>query len=265
MNLHKPRVLGKTGLLVSRLGVGAGYGIPTNAVEKAYHEYGINYFYWSLPRRAGMKQAIRHLAPTQREKMVIALQSYDHSGLLIERLFDRALRTLQIDYADVLILGCYSSLPRNRVLRVAAKLKERGKARFIAISGHRRPLFGEMAQRADSPIDVFMIRYNAAHRGAETDVFPYLPAENRPGVTTYTATCWAKLLKSSKIPPHEQPLTAAECYRFVLSNPNVDLCLTAPKNQGEMDQALQSLDSGPLSQAEMKRVIRIGDYVYGSR
>ena len=35
-------------------------------------------------------------------------------------------------------------------------------------------------------LDVYMIRYNAAHRGAEHDIFPHLAAYN-PGVVSYTA------------------------------------------------------------------------------
>ena len=35
-----------------------------------------------------------------------------------------------------------------------------------------------------------MIRYNAAHPGAEQDIFPYL-AKRRLAIVTYTATRWA--------------------------------------------------------------------------
>ena len=34
-----------------------------------------------------------------------------------------------------------------------------------------------------------MIRYNAAHPGAERDIFPHLEAR-RPAVVAYTATSW---------------------------------------------------------------------------
>jgi hypothetical protein len=37
-------------------------------------------------------------------------------------------------------------------------------------------------------------------------------------VTIYTATCWRKLLKARQMPAGEAPLSAADCYRFVLSN-----------------------------------------------
>ena len=43
-------------------------------------------------------------------------------------------------------------------------------------------------------LDLLMVRYNAAHPGAEADIFPSLP-EGRHSVVAYTATCWRRLLK----------------------------------------------------------------------
>ena len=70
MNFRSHTILGRTGLKVSRLGVASGYGVPSGSVEKAYHEYGVNYFFWSSPRRKGFKEAVQHLAQTERDKMV---------------------------------------------------------------------------------------------------------------------------------------------------------------------------------------------------
>ena len=263
MSFRDRVALGRTGLQVSRLGVGAGYGVSTGACEKAFHEYGVNYFYWSLPRRAPMKRAIQHLSPTHREELVIAIQSYDHLGVFVTGSVERQLRALKLDYADVLILGWFNRYPPKRILDGALALQEQGKIRHIAMSGHHRPTFGKMAEREASPVDIFMIRYNAAHRGAETDLFPHLPEANRPGVCTYTTTCWGKLLQAKKMPPGEKPMTATECYRFALSNPNVDLCLTGPANDDEMDAALATLNSPPVSDSELERFREIGDYVHG--
>ena len=260
-NFKTPVILGRTGLDVSRLGIASGYGAPAAAIEKAYHEYGINYFLWSTPRNLKMGTALKTLAKTEREKMVIVLQSYDHSGFLTPRGVNKGLKALNIDYADVLLLGWYNYYPK-RVIQTALELKEQGKIRFIAMSGHKRKLFGKLAGDPSCPIDIFMIRYNAVHRGAEKDIFPFLPRENRPGITIYTATCWRKLLKEKKMPPGEKPLTAADCYRFVLSNPNVDLCLTGPASMEQMEQGMKALEQGPLSTEEMKRIGRIGDYIY---
>jgi aryl-alcohol dehydrogenase-like predicted oxidoreductase len=248
---------------VSRLGIGSSFGVPTASIERAFHEYGVNYLYWGSVRRGGMKQAIRNLARTDRGRLVVALQSYDRTGSLMRFSCERGLRALGVDHADVLILGWHNRYPSRWVLDSALRLKEKGQVRFLALSGHRRGLFREMAQQAGSPIDVFMIRYSAAHRGAEPQVFPHLPDANRPGTTCYTATRWGRLLDPRKMPPGERPLTASECYRFVLANPHVDLCISGPADASQMNQALQALDDGPLPENELQRIRRIGDHVHG--
>jgi aryl-alcohol dehydrogenase-like predicted oxidoreductase len=265
MNFRDHMILGRTGLKVSRLGIGSGYGVPTDAVEKAYHEFGVNYFFLSSPRfkGKGLQQAVKNLARTGQNRVVVALQTYDHHGLFMRRFVEKGLRSLNIDSADILILGWFNYIPRGRVLDTALRLKEEGKVRFLGMSGHKRKVFGRMARHADNPIDIFMVRYNAVHRGAESDIFPFLPKENRPGVITYTTTCWSKLLKADKMPAGDVPLTSTECYRFALSNPNVNLCLTGPKNREEMDEALHTIDSGPLLSNEMERIRRIGDFIHG--
>ncbi len=259
-----PVVLGRTGLKVSRLGIASGYKAPASAIERAFHEYGINYFYWSSPRGSDMGEALKNLAPKNREKMVITFQSYDHFGPFMHKYFEKGLKSIDVDYVDVLLLGWFNYIPGGRVLDAALKLKEQGKVRFLAMSGHNRTLFGKMAQDEESPIDIYMIRYNAAHRGAEKDIFPHLSEEKkkRPGITIYTATCWRKLLKAKKMPPGEAPMTAAECYRFVLSNPNVDLCMAGPANENQMEEAMKAIEQGPLSEDEMKRINTIGDFVH---
>ena len=174
-----------------------------------------------------------------------------------------ALRELGTDYADILILGWFGRYPGKRVISSVLKMKEEGKVRFIGMSGHNRQLFGTLAQDEESPIDVFMCRYNAAHPGAEQDIFPYLPEDNCPGVTIYTATSWRKLLKEKKMPDDQEPMSAADCYRFVLSDPHVDLCLMGPTNEEQMLEGLTALEQGPLSSDEMERVRAIGNYVHG--
>ena len=130
-------------------------------------------------------------------------------------------------------------------------MKERGLFRFLAISGHNRPLFPKLAEKGI--YDIFHIRYNAAHRGAEDEIFPHLPVEDRPGIVTYTATRWGKLLKPKKMPPGESPPAASDCYRFVITNPNVDVCMCGPGNDNEMKEALRTLDLGPMNPEALQR------------
>lgn len=253
--------LGRTGLKVGRLGVAASYGAPTAAFEEAF-ERGCNYFYTgSGRRRAAMAQAIRNICRAgHREKLVVAVQTYARMGLATEKWLSRTIRSLQIDYADIVVAGWHNRLPSSGLMDRMRRWREKGMCRFLAMSGHNRPLFGQMA--ASDLFDVFHVRYNAAHRGAEEDCFPLLKQPPRPGIVTYTATRWGHLLQQKKMPAGEAPLSAADCYRFALSHPDVNVCMSGPADTEQMRQALSALDKGPLSEEEMARVKKIGDHVH---
>jgi aryl-alcohol dehydrogenase-like predicted oxidoreductase len=254
------RTLGRTGLKVGRLGVASGYGAPAAAFEEAF-DRGVNYFYWGSLRRRAMAEAIRHInARGQGDRLVILIQSYSRSPLLMERFFHQALRRLRLDHADILLLGWHNRPPSERLLERAVAMQAKGMFRFLGISGHHRPLFAELA--ADETYDLFHVRYNAVHRGAETEVFDRLSQIGRPGVVTYTATRWGDLLDPRKMPAGEAPCSAADCYRFVLSQPSVDVCMTGPKNIAQMRDALTALDSGPLPAETLAGMRRIGDYLH---
>ena len=262
-NFSEPRTLGRTGLKVGRLGIASSYGAPAAAFEEAF-ERGCNYFVlgsFMKGRSKEMITAIRNIIRKgDRDKLVVCLMEYTHSRLIGKPHFYNGLKKTGLDYVDVLMLGYYPAKPRNDVMNFALELKERNHVRHIALSGHNRKLFPKLIE---SEIDVFQVRYNAANSGAEEDVFPFCMVDNRPGIISYTATRWGQLLKESKMPPGESPLTARECYRFVLSHPVVDICMTGVRSREMMKENLETLDSGPLSAEEMARVRRIGDFVYG--
>ncbi len=261
MPFHDHKTLGRTGLSVSRIGLAGGYGVPAKAVEKAHHEYGINYFYW-VSRKPGMGAALKKLAREGREKLVIAVQSYDHLGFFLNRSVEKALADLDIEYVDILFLGWFNKTPGNRLMGAARRLMDSGKVRFLGVTSHNRSFHGRLARAGEGPFDVLQVRYNAAHRGAETDVFQNLP-QARPGISVYTATRWGKLLKARAMPEGEAPMTAAECYRFALSHPGVDNCLAGPRDEAQMMEGLEALSAGPLDPEELERIRRIGDYVHG--
>lgn len=55
------------------------------------------------------------------------------------------------------------------------------------------------------------------------------------------------------------------CYRFVMSNPAVNVCLMAPANLRQFQQNLAEIRQGPLSDDDMKFMRDYGDVVYGRR
>jgi aryl-alcohol dehydrogenase-like predicted oxidoreductase len=251
-------VLGATGLRVGRLGVAASYGVPAASVEAAF-EHGVNYFYWGTFRRSGLGQAIRNLS-SQRDRMVVVIQSYSRVAGLMGWSLERALRALRLDHADVLLLGLWNRPVPERILDAARKLKERGLVQYLAASSHDRPLLGRWV--AAREFDVVHLRYNAIHTGAQSDIFPYLPSENRPGTVAYTATSWKQLLDPKKVPKNEKVPQASDCYRFVLARSEVDVCMTGPANAEQMTEALEALRRGPMAEDELAWMRRVGAAIY---
>jgi aryl-alcohol dehydrogenase-like predicted oxidoreductase len=117
-----------------------------------------------------------------------------------------------------------------------------------------------MARKGE--VDILMIRYSAAHTGAERDIFPFLDAHH-PSVLSYTATRWTLLLRRPRGWPKEDSIPSpGQCYRFVLSNPNVNVCLTAPTDLKQLSENVRALDAGPLTKDEMDHMRRFGQFVH---
>jgi aryl-alcohol dehydrogenase-like predicted oxidoreductase len=252
-------ILGRTGIDVSRLGLASSYGAPSSAVEQAF-ERGINYFYWGSLRRGAFSDGLRTLGP-RRDRFLLVTQSYSRIAALIGPSLQRALHALKFDYTDVLLLGLWNGAPPRRIMDACRKLRDRGLVRYLAVSTHNRPLIPLLA--ANPEIDIFHVRYNAVHRGAEREVFSHVPEHNAPGLVSFTATSWRQLLGHRRIPPGEKIPTAADCYRFVLSQPAVDICMTGPANAAQFEHALAALDRGPMAEEELAWMRRVGDAIYG--
>ena len=250
---------GETGLSMAPLGLGSSYGVSTNDLERAF-ERGLNFFFWGSRRRSGFGKGVRTLARKHRDTMVIAMQSYARLGSLMGPFLDKGLRELGIEHVDLLTLSWWNDVPPQRILDAASALKASGKVRHVMVSCHHRPTFEKLVELPS--IEAIMVRYNAAHPGAEREVFPHLGPRN-PGVLAFTATRWGSLLDPKLTPPGEPTPRASDCYRFALSHPNVHACLAGPKDGVELDEAMAALDRGPMSDDELAWMRRVGKVVRG--
>lgn len=243
-----------------RYGLSASYGIDEAGVREAV-DLGVNYFFWN-PRNKHITNVVKDVVAKDRERFVLATgPTLGYFGGSVRRAAERALRKSGSDYIDVFQVfwaGKMSALT-EAVVGELVKLREEGKVRRIGVSIHDRKRAAKLA--AEGPLDFFMIRYNAAHPGAEVDIFPHLP-EKKPLIAAYTATCWTKLLKPPK--GWQGPAaTAGDCFRFCLTNSNVDLVISAPKTAAQLRENLTALERGPLAEDEMAHMRALGKAVHG--
>ncbi len=259
------RPFGNTGIHVTPLGLSASYYPGKKTVYAAMDE-GINLFFgFSIDRQ--MTRAMRGLMPARREKLVLVTGAYNLHWWAqdVRKAFEKRLRQFGTEYIDVfLFLGVMKPEQFTpKVHEELLKLKDEGRVRAIGLSCHDRRFLGTLASNGD--VNALMLRYNAAHRGAERDIFPHLDSHN-PGVISYTATRWTYLLRRPKAwPKNGRVPTAGDCYRFVLSNPHVHVALTAPRNERELRENISAVQQGPLEEEDMNFMREFGDAVYNQK
>jgi aryl-alcohol dehydrogenase-like predicted oxidoreductase len=234
------------------IALASSYGLEGRDVERAF-ERGIGFFFWGALRRAGFGAAVRRLARRDRARVTIAIQSYARRPWLLRPSVDLARLQLGVDAIDVLGLGFWSVPPPRALVDAALRLRDRGVVRSVVVSSHERGTLAALL--ADASFDGVMVRYNAAHLGAEEHVLP-LALERRRPVLAYTATRWGSLLVA---PASGEPAPrGADCYRFALSHPAVGACLAGPKDAAELDGALEALARGPMAADELAWMRRVG-------
>jgi len=250
-------VLGRT---VHRMGLAGNFGIDAKTYAAAL-EAGVNYVFWT-PKMKVVTPPLKDALKRDRESIVLATgPTLAFFGSSLRKSTEQILRQLDIEYIDILQqfwLG-KTSAETESTTEALNSLKDEGKVRLIGTSIHDRKRAGQLAR--DTVYDMLMVRYNAAHPGAESDIFPHVNPMNT-AVVAYTATRWRKLLKKPRGWTQRVP-TAADCYRFCLSRDEVDITLMGVKNEEQLQANLRGLEAGPLSKEEMKWMREFGQVVHG--
>jgi predicted aldo/keto reductase-like oxidoreductase len=145
---------------------------------------------------------------------------------------------------------------------VSERLKKMGAVRYIGASFHDLDL---AQQWLNNPLlDVVMVRHNISHRSAQKKVFSQLQPDDldRPGIVTFKSTgSHTGLLWEVPVPlpPGCWRPTAPELYRYSLSQPWVDLCLTGLRCREEVDAAIAGVQKGGFTAAEIEYRTIYGD------
>ncbi len=232
---------------------------------------GVNFFNWPGLAEGpdaddAMSEAVRHLG-SRREAIVVCIQFGARTSKEGAQEFRSALAALRTDYIDVVTLYYVERRDEFReicgsggAMEFLQKAKADGMVRRIGVTSHQRPLAAEMAR--SGIIDLLMIRYNAAHRGAEREVFPVTDALRMP-IIAYTAQRWGALSRPTSLDPSGFAVPRPpDWYRFALQSPSVSVVLAAPANRAELDEDLQVLKvAAPLPQDEFDKLAAHGERV----
>ncbi len=286
------RKLGRTDLTVSCLGLGGGGGISSEDVLYAFDQ-GINYFFYSSDLHhflyrsmAGALNQLCGRGSTLREQVALATVTYiKNPEAALAALLDQ-FQELGIDYVDVLFWGWISkndapalqeclSLSNDlrgsntlycrileRMLGTSERLKQMGVVRYIGASFHDLDL---AQQWLNSPLlDVVMVRHNISHRSAQKKIFNHLSPDDRdrPGIVTFKSTgshtglLWEVPVQ---LPAGCWRPTAPDLYRYSLSQPCVDVCLTGLRSRKEIDVAIAGVQKGNLTDSEVEYLNFYGD------
>jgi predicted aldo/keto reductase-like oxidoreductase len=234
-------------------------------------ERGVNFLNWpgeaDSPGGAdAFSSAVATLGP-RRDDVVVCVQFGARTAADAADELHQILATLRTDYVDVLTFyyvetpGEWQELAGpGGALDHCRAAKRDGVVRRLGLTSHQRPLAAEIAR--SGLIDLLMIRYSAAHRGAEREVFPVTDALGMP-VIAYTALRGGALLQPTPDdPPRFHVPPAPAWYQFVLHSKSVAVTLAAPHTRAELEQDLEVLSAtGPLEAPEYTRLAEHGNRV----
>jgi aryl-alcohol dehydrogenase-like predicted oxidoreductase len=247
------RALGATGVLVSPLIVSGRFGLGEAGFWRAI-EAGITTLFWE-PEYDAETSFARRLPAARREALTWVAGTFAAAPSAIERDLDRSRSLLGLDRIDVFILFWARDERRlgDDVLERMLDLRHANKIRTFGFSTHNRPL---AARAIDQGWPVAMVRHSAAHPSAEEELFPHATAR-KCGVLTFSATAQTRLIvaRDGRRAPTGSTPSAADCYRYSLSQTGVAAVVTAPRTVRELEENLAVLERpwlDPEAQAAMR-------------
>jgi aryl-alcohol dehydrogenase-like predicted oxidoreductase len=242
--------LGRTGLEVTRLGIG-GYYCETPDGYRAALDCGVNYLDTARDYRDGDdERVVGEAIAGRRHEIVLATKSLRRDATGAREELETSLRLLGTDYVDIWQIHYLNSeaeqeqaLGPGGALEAAVKAREEGLVRFIGVTGHDWVEVGKAVSTGQ--FDTVLCWYNAAMPEPEELLFPEA-VRHDVGVVIMRATGTDKLLEGPDAPPPEA------FYRYVLQHPAVSVALMGLRDLERFRRVAQALRE-PVTLSEEER------------
>jgi hypothetical protein len=250
-------ILGRTGLRVTRLGIGGAY-CKTVEGYRATLDCGVTYVDTARSYQDGEdERLIGEAIAGRRHELTLCTKTLKRDAAGARAELETSLRLLRTDHVDIWHLH-YLNSPADRepalgpggAYEAAVKARQEGLVRFVGVTGH------DWAQVAESVktglFDSVLCWYNCAMPEPETLLFPYAMSQ-RMGVSLMQTTKVDKLLS-----PTDDP-TPEAFYRYVLSNPAVCVALMGLRDIARFQRVAKALsERSTLEPGEKERLEAYG-------
>jgi hypothetical protein len=259
-SLRDRLALGRTGMTVSPGCLGM---VRNSRLVLDAFDCGINFFFVTAdmhwPLYDGLRRGLAELfraRPGSRDEVVVAAVSYVSDPSFLVQPFRELLDAVPgLGRLDITVAGGVGPWRDIERLRIDALKQHRiaGKTplalvRATGATFHYRPAAAD-ALTSDE-LEVVFIRYNTAHRGAEREVFPRLTAPRSPLLFNFKSTYGyvpQDRLHELGVAADAWHPTAADHYRFILTQPAFDGILCSPQTVPQLIALEDAFQKGALT------------------
>jgi hypothetical protein len=255
--------LGNTGLRVSPFCIGITHS-PDSIVQA--FDLGINFFFLSAdlhwPLYECTRQGISKLVAgsrSRRDEIVVAVVSYLDEPLFSSLQFHEVIDVVPgLERVDVIIAGAVANDFGFQKLNGLRDARVRGHlgSRAVGASFHQRKY--ALASDLYSLLDLNLVRYNTAHPGARSDLFPYLQPQSSSLMFNFKTMMFRvpeERFRELGLPAGAWLPHSCDYYRFVLSQPALDGILCSPLTPEEVKAMVRAMERGPLTPQEQEYMI----------
>lgn len=260
------RAFGSTGRTLPRVGLGcyplgnlADEAVAIAVIERA-HELGVrcfdtapSYANGTSERRVG--RALRGvLAGENRAGLWLATKTIERGGAAARRELEQSLARLGVDYLDAVQVHEVHSdweglFAKDAVVAALQQAREEGLVRAIGLTCHRHPKYAKAAIER-FPFATALVPVNPIDVQLHSFTRDFLPfaAERQVAVVAMKLFAGGQLVDAGR-------LTARDCLRYALAQPQVDLIVPGCETVAEIEEAVAvAKEATPPSAAELRAI-----------